>query len=453
MSAEKSKPLTPLDYSENIGAAESGDARAQNIVGRCFLNGIGVEKNLEQALRWYSLSAEQSFAFAQHNKALCLLNGWGCKQDESQGRHWLAKSADQGDADSQYTYALLLIRGGGGPADEVEARRYARAAAEQELTKAQFLLGALLFDGKGGETETGPALVWLKRAADGGSAGAMMVLGNAYDAGKAVARDTAEAIRWYEKAAALDHRGASAALGALYESGRGVTVDLAKAFEYYLKAAPGDSAFVHMRLGLCYRYGRGTPISMPSAHEHFKRAHALGASGAYLQMWSTKKLGARHVALVAILFVAFAALIMYVGSLISNLWPNYGRLVAFTLLALVWPILFGSIIARSRRRLQFRLSDLYLATFAAFAGVLSTGRIAGALSRPQLQESHYAVTIWITILVALVQYSGSAYALWLLQTWRPELAAGRWRWMAILGGSLVGLIMVGYSFALANAQI
>ena len=39
--------------------AQAGVARAQNNIGACFLEGLGVERNPELAVKWLSLAAER----------------------------------------------------------------------------------------------------------------------------------------------------------------------------------------------------------------------------------------------------------------------------------------------------------------------------------------------------------------------------------------------------------
>ena len=40
-------------------AADQGDASAQYILGLCYKNGEGVEKDLKEAVRWFRLAAEK----------------------------------------------------------------------------------------------------------------------------------------------------------------------------------------------------------------------------------------------------------------------------------------------------------------------------------------------------------------------------------------------------------
>ena len=61
-------------------AAEKGEALAQFILGTCYLNGNGVEKDEKEAFQWFLKAAEQGYAQAQYNVGLCYLNGGGVEK-------------------------------------------------------------------------------------------------------------------------------------------------------------------------------------------------------------------------------------------------------------------------------------------------------------------------------------------------------------------------------------
>ena len=54
------------DFCQYQKAAESGHIEAQNNLGYCYQNGIGVEKNEVKAFEWYEKSAKQGDSNAQY---------------------------------------------------------------------------------------------------------------------------------------------------------------------------------------------------------------------------------------------------------------------------------------------------------------------------------------------------------------------------------------------------
>ncbi|MGA8496007.1 MAG: tetratricopeptide repeat protein, partial [Xanthobacteraceae bacterium] len=61
--------------------AHAGVARAQNNVGACFTEGLGVERDPKLALQWLSLAAAAGDAVGQRNCAALYFKGEGVEQD------------------------------------------------------------------------------------------------------------------------------------------------------------------------------------------------------------------------------------------------------------------------------------------------------------------------------------------------------------------------------------
>ena len=87
-----------IDYSKYNDAlvkkAQSGDARAQNNLGYCYENGLGVTKDYNEAVKWYRKAAEQGNAYGQYNLGLCYENGDGVSKDINQAVKWYRKAAE-----------------------------------------------------------------------------------------------------------------------------------------------------------------------------------------------------------------------------------------------------------------------------------------------------------------------------------------------------------------------
>lgn len=88
-------------------AAEQNHAAAQNDLGFCYQNGLGVNKDYYKAFYWYSKSAEQGFTVAQCNLGGCYENGNGTVKDLVKAEYWYGKSAK---ADPFAALALERVR-------------------------------------------------------------------------------------------------------------------------------------------------------------------------------------------------------------------------------------------------------------------------------------------------------------------------------------------------------
>jgi len=82
-------------------AATAGNMDAQNKLGNCYYNGLGVTKDYIQAVYWYKKAADQGSEIAQNNLGVFYENGYGVTKDTNQALAWYQKAADQGNISAQ----------------------------------------------------------------------------------------------------------------------------------------------------------------------------------------------------------------------------------------------------------------------------------------------------------------------------------------------------------------
>jgi TPR repeat protein len=70
--------------------------RAQTLLGKWWLYGIGVPENKAEAVRWFHRAAERGHAGAQFHVGRYYLYGWEIPIHEEEARKWLRKAAEQG---------------------------------------------------------------------------------------------------------------------------------------------------------------------------------------------------------------------------------------------------------------------------------------------------------------------------------------------------------------------
>lgn len=87
---------TAVDINTLKKSAEQGDAKAQNALGACYYNGYGVEKDYQEAVKWYRKAAEQGDASAQCNLGFCYGEGRGIIQNKVKAYAWYALSSKNG---------------------------------------------------------------------------------------------------------------------------------------------------------------------------------------------------------------------------------------------------------------------------------------------------------------------------------------------------------------------
>jgi uncharacterized protein len=131
--------MTPVDIQKLIATAEGGDAAAQNELGVVYFD-----------------SAPLYFQSAQ------------AQADVNEALRWFRLSAAQGHAPAQYHLACAALEGPSGLMDAKEGVSYLEAAAGNGYLKAQYHLGRLLWTGRVRGSHFSEALTWLLKAARGG---------------------------------------------------------------------------------------------------------------------------------------------------------------------------------------------------------------------------------------------------------------------------------------------
>ena len=86
-------------------------AAAQFRLGGLYEKGLGVDKSLELARRFYGSAGEAGNGKALHNLAVLYVEGIDGKPDYRTAARWFRKAADYGVADSQYnmTYTRSML--------------------------------------------------------------------------------------------------------------------------------------------------------------------------------------------------------------------------------------------------------------------------------------------------------------------------------------------------------
>lgn len=181
--------------------ARAGEVRAQNNIGACFANGLGVEADLELAHRWIEPAAQAGDPVAMRNLATMLAQGLGVPDDPEAAVRWYQAAAERGDPVAQDMLAWMLTDGGWLPPDDDAALRWTRAAAEAGVARAQARLGRMHHEaGAGLPRDLKAAVRWWRLAARQGEVEAQTMLGAALHMGRGVAADQVEALHWLTRA-------------------------------------------------------------------------------------------------------------------------------------------------------------------------------------------------------------------------------------------------------------
>ncbi|GAQ80435.1 hypothetical protein KFL_000540120 [Klebsormidium nitens] len=135
---------------------------------------------------------------AQVQLGRCYLRGDRVMRDVARGVDCFCKAAEQGDKDALFEIGACYERGVG---DAARGAEWFRRAAEQGHAGAQFNLGVCHERGAGVSKDEKKATEWYRKAAKGGSARAQNSLGVCYGAGTGVGQDVEFAEKWFAGAA------------------------------------------------------------------------------------------------------------------------------------------------------------------------------------------------------------------------------------------------------------
>jgi localization factor PodJL len=124
-------------------AALAGQPVAQYRLGTLYERGRGVAADPVKSVHWYTLAAQAGNRKAMHNLAVAYASGTGVAKNLPEAARWFAKAAALGLSDSQFNLAVLYERGLGVPQSLVDAYKWYAIAATSGDTESKARIDAL----------------------------------------------------------------------------------------------------------------------------------------------------------------------------------------------------------------------------------------------------------------------------------------------------------------------
>ena len=160
---ENYDPNTAVEFL--IESAKLGCGVAKYRLGKMFLQGKDVPKNIDYALRWLEESASEGNEFAEYLLGKTYLKGEDLEQDLIRAEDLLRKSSAQGNKYAKYTLGKALLDGELFLQNIPEAIKLITESAEKNFSPAQYLLGKLLYKGEVIPCDFEKAIEYLEKAA------------------------------------------------------------------------------------------------------------------------------------------------------------------------------------------------------------------------------------------------------------------------------------------------
>lgn len=138
--------------------AETGNPSAQVFIGLLYNQGHGVIKDINEAVKWYSLASEQGHTPAKWRLAILYHHGDGLIQNYQKATDLYHSAAKQGDVYSQKSLGFMYSKGFGVPKDNILAYSWFHIANNNGLELAQKYQKKLADKMTPEETQVGQAI-------------------------------------------------------------------------------------------------------------------------------------------------------------------------------------------------------------------------------------------------------------------------------------------------------
>lgn len=270
-------------------AAEERHAEATAQVGHHFLEGLGVRKDLKQALEWLRRASEHGSVTAQYLLGRCYMDGQGVAIDLNTARtHFMKALAYPGGL----TEGFLGLSYLGSEFNHLLARTWLQKAAAKGNAQAMYSLGAMTSRGWDGHVppDRSLALAWFRKAIKAGDIESIQAVKTLEEnekkasSGKKIeeakrdqlteaeqyyrngwretnANHLEAAFNWFLKAAERGHNEARAEVGTRYMHGKGTRQDQKRGLEYFQLAAEAGNETACCNLAVSYFRGQDVPIN------------------------------------------------------------------------------------------------------------------------------------------------------------------------------------------------
>ena len=267
-------------------AARRNNSVAQLVLGITEAAGrFNGQTNLVEAFRWYGLSAAQGNQWAQFYVAQSYYMGLGCETNINKAVEFFRMAAQQGLPQAQWRLGAVLLKDA---TTENEGFEWIKKAADQNFSYAAGQLGCMYLYGMACQKDTVKAEYYLKNSAEHGLSVSQFNLAEAYCDGT-FTTNIVESVHWCAEAATNKHVVAQYKLGLAYMAGIGIKEDVTNSYYWIRKSA--DAGYAPAEFDVCeyLTLGVGCEIDKNEADRFMARAAAHGFPRAMTKMYLLTK--------------------------------------------------------------------------------------------------------------------------------------------------------------------
>jgi TPR repeat protein len=292
-SGKGSKVFLEKAYQERLAdwqqGVKEGFDEACWLLGRCYEEGIGVERDTEKAVSLYKDAVSRNYAPAQHSLGHCYETGIGLSQDIPLAVEWYQKAALQNYGPSQETLYHLYREGQGIPQNIPEAFKWFRLAAEQDVAHSAAYLALCYEEGDGVEKNIQEALTWWRKAGEQSDCEAVLILAAKYLHGRNVPQDVEEGLRWMRRGLDLNIPEIQFLYGLSLFNGDFVAKNVSEAEKYFRLATEQGDKDAQEYLDKFYKSSEGNISLQKSMKEDTALSDGSSDAFEYLESSTTEK--------------------------------------------------------------------------------------------------------------------------------------------------------------------
>ncbi|KAK8854151.1 hypothetical protein M9Y10_016708 [Tritrichomonas musculus] len=239
-------------FSKTFQNYKANQPEEQIILGTIYFEGQYVTQNINKAIHYYSLAANQNHPDAQFILGVIYDEGQYVTQNINKAIHYYSLAANQNHPDAQFNLGTIYYEGQYVTQNIDKAIHYYSLAANQNHPYAQFFLGVIYYNGRFVTQNINKAIHYFSLAANQNHPYIQFFLGVIYDKGQYVTQNIDKAIHYLSLAANQNLPQAQFILGVIYDEGQYVTQNINKAIHYYSLAANQNHPYAQLFIGLYY---------------------------------------------------------------------------------------------------------------------------------------------------------------------------------------------------------
>jgi TPR repeat protein len=289
--AELVKQMQDKPLEEIRRDAEGGDLKSQHYLGYCYVSGLRVEANAENAISWYQRAGKGGYPASYCNLGVLYSEGTIVLRDDSKAIAFFQLAIDGGFLKAKVNLGKLYQQRLG---DDRKAAALFQEASEAGSYEAMCELYEVLWSGKGAPRNEEAAVNWLTKAGEAGDPYAQCLLGYHYNERiirfvgpemRLTEADSQKALHWFTLSAARNWAGGQYFLGLFYLNGRAVAQDEERGLDLMRKAADQGHSASLCKLAWLYQRNIGEPRSEDDNPVNLLlRAVRNGSTDAYAQL-------------------------------------------------------------------------------------------------------------------------------------------------------------------------